>query len=118
HAPNRARDGHGCPWAHRGLDPGRRLGRGRRAVGDGDDGDPQPRRDQRRARRYLLLRPFASGRPDRGGIDLSIQQRHAGRTVAAIGYLEPAVCDGTSEPFEVTLTSTDGGRLRKGAATW
>ena len=62
--------------------------------------------------------PFASGRPDRGVIDLSIQQRHAGRTVAAIGYLEPAVCDGTSEPFEVTLTSTDGGRLRKGAATW
>jgi hypothetical protein len=62
--------------------------------------------------------PFASGRPDRGVIDLSIHQRHAGRAVAAIGYLEPAVCDGTSEPFEVTLTSTDGGRLRKGAATW
>jgi hypothetical protein len=62
--------------------------------------------------------PFASGRPDRGVIDLSVQQRRAGRTVTAIGYLEPAVCDGTSEPFEVTLTSTDARRLGKGAATW
>ena len=33
--------------------------------------------------------PFASGRPDRGVIDLSIQQRHAGRTVARSATWNP-----------------------------
>ena len=49
-----------------------------------------------RRRLHAQNRPFASGRPTG----------------------EPAVCDGTSEPFEVTLTSTDARRLGKGAAAW
>jgi hypothetical protein len=51
-------------------------------------------------------------------IDLSVQQTRMGETVAAFGYLEPSICDGTSQPFEVTLTGTGGGRFRRGAATW
>jgi hypothetical protein len=49
---------------------------------------------------------------------LSVQQDRAGSTVAAHGFLEPAVCDGTSHRFEVTLTGTGGKRFRQGAATW
>jgi hypothetical protein len=60
--------------------------------------------------------PFASGRPDRGVIDLSVQQTRTGGMVAAIGYLEPSICDGTSQPSEVTLTG--GKRFRQGPATW
>jgi hypothetical protein len=62
--------------------------------------------------------PFASGLPDRGVIDLSIEQVRRGDTVAAFGFLEPSVCDGTSQPFNVTLTGTGGQRFRAGAATW
>jgi hypothetical protein len=62
--------------------------------------------------------PFASGRPDRGVIDLSVEQHRPGGTVAAFGFLEPSICDGTSQPFEVTLTGTGGERFRQGAATW
>jgi hypothetical protein len=62
--------------------------------------------------------PFASGRPDRGVIDLSVQQDRAGSTVTAFGFLEPVVCDGASQPFQVTLTGTGGKQFRKGAATW
>jgi hypothetical protein len=62
--------------------------------------------------------PFASGRPDRGVIDLSVEQSRMGDTVKAIGYLEPAVCDGSAQPFEVTLTGTGGRRFQRGAATW
>jgi hypothetical protein len=62
--------------------------------------------------------PFASGRPDRGVIDLTVQQTRMGDTVSAIGYLEPSVCDGTAQPFEVTLTGTGGRRFQRGAATW
>jgi hypothetical protein len=62
--------------------------------------------------------PFATGRPDRGVIDLSVQQLRMGDTVAAYGYLEPAVCDGTSQPFHVTLTGAGGKRFQRGAATW
>jgi hypothetical protein len=62
--------------------------------------------------------PFASGRPDRGVIDLSVEQRQPSGMVTAFGFLEPAVCDGTSQPFEVTLTGTGGRRFRQGAATW
>jgi hypothetical protein len=61
---------------------------------------------------------LASGRPDRGVIDLGVQQTRGSTTVAAIGYLEPSICDGTSQPFNVTLTSTGGQRFRRGAATW
>jgi hypothetical protein len=62
--------------------------------------------------------PFASGRPDRGVIDMSVEQVRPSGTVAAFGYLEPTVCDGTSQPFEVTLTGTGGKRFRQGMATW
>jgi hypothetical protein len=62
--------------------------------------------------------PFASGLPDRGVIDLSIEQVRRGRTVAAFGFLEPSVCDGTAQPFTVTLTGTGGQRFRVGMATW
>jgi hypothetical protein len=62
--------------------------------------------------------PFASGRPDRGVIDLSVEQHRPGGTVAAFGFLEPAVCDGTSQPFEVTLTGTGGERFRPGTPSW
>jgi hypothetical protein len=61
--------------------------------------------------------PFASGFPDRV-IDLSIEQVRRGHAVAAIGFLEPSVCDGTSQSFSVTLTGTGGQRFRPGAATW
>jgi hypothetical protein len=62
--------------------------------------------------------PFVSGVPERGVIDLSVEQVRQGRTVTAIGFLEPSVCDGTSQPFDVTLTGTGGQRFRAGAATW
>jgi len=62
--------------------------------------------------------PFASGRPNRGVIDLTVQQLRMGDPVAAHGFLEPAVCDGTSQPFEVALTGTGGKRFQRGAATW
>jgi hypothetical protein len=62
--------------------------------------------------------PFASGLPDRGAIDLSIQQRRRGNTVTALGFLEPSVCDGTSQRFNVTLTGTGEQRFQAGAATW
>jgi hypothetical protein len=62
--------------------------------------------------------PFASGRPDRGVIDLTVQQTAKGDTVTAFGFLEPSVCDGSAQPFEVTLTDTGGRRFQRGAATW
>jgi hypothetical protein len=62
--------------------------------------------------------PFASGLPDRGVIDLSVQQVQGTTTVNAYGYLEPAVCDGTAQPFLTTLTGTGGPRFRQGQATW
>jgi hypothetical protein len=62
--------------------------------------------------------PFATGLPDRGVIDLSIEQGRPGGAVASFGYLEPSVCDGTSQPFEVTLTGTGGKRFRRGVAAW
>ena len=54
----------------------------------------------------------------RGVIDLSVQQDRAGSTVAAFGFLEPAVCNGASQRFAVTLTGTGGKRFRQGPAIW
>ena len=77
-----------------------------------------------RSRTSVVLRgnyscgPFASGRPDRGVVDLSLEQMRRGQTVTAIGYLYPTICDGTSQRFRVTLTATGDQRLRTGAATW
>jgi hypothetical protein len=64
--------------------------------------------------------PFAAGVPDRGVIDLRIEQVRRGHTVAANGFLEPSICDGSSHPFGVVLTGTGTGgqRFRAGAATW
>ena len=62
--------------------------------------------------------PFASGLPDRGVIDLSVEQVRRGHPATAYGYLEPSVCDGTPQSFDVTLTGTGGQRFRAGAATW
>lgn len=78
-------------------------------------------RDQRTSvvlRGIYSCGPFASGRPDRGVIDLSVEQERSGGTVAAFGFLEPTVCDGTAQPFQVTLTGTGGSRFRRGAAVW
>ena len=77
-----------------------------------------------RSRTSVVLRgnyscgPFASGRPDRGVVDLSLAQVRRAQTVTAIGYLEPSICDGTSQRFRVTLTGTGGQRFGTGAATW
>ena len=60
--------------------------------------------------------PFASGVPDRGVIDLGVKQARRTGTVTAVGYLDPSVCDGTRQRFEVTLTAAEP--LRAGAATW
>ena len=62
--------------------------------------------------------PFASGLPDRGVFDLTVQQVRRGRTVTAIGYYEPSVCDGSSQSFAATLTTVDGARFTTGPATW
>jgi hypothetical protein len=62
--------------------------------------------------------PFASGLPDRGVIDLSVQQVRGGTTVTAFGYLEPSVCDGSAQPYRITLTGTSAQRFRVGSASW
>jgi hypothetical protein len=62
--------------------------------------------------------PFASGLPDRGVLDLTVQQVRRGRTVTALGYLEPTVCDGTAQDYAATLTTIDGARFTTGPATW
>ena len=62
--------------------------------------------------------PFTSGVPDRGTIDITVEQRHGGRTVTGYGYLEPTVCDGTDQPFTATVTAVGTSRFRVGAATW
>jgi hypothetical protein len=77
-----------------------------------------PRRTSVVLRGAYSCGPFASGRPDRGVIDLDVRQTRTGGMVAAIGYLEPSICDGTSQPFEVTLTGTGSKRFRPGPATW
>ena len=61
--------------------------------------------------------PFTSGVPDRGVIDLTVTQGR-GRAATAYGYLEPAVCDGTAQPFTTTLTGVSGRTFHPGPATW
>jgi len=62
--------------------------------------------------------PFSSGAPDRGTIDLTVQQQQGRRTVTGYGYLEPTVCDGTDQPFTATVTAVGTSRFRVGAGTW
>jgi hypothetical protein len=118
HAQNRAHDGHGPPWAHRGLDPAAGLAADAGLTLTADTATLGPHRTGVVLGGTYTCGPFTSGRPDRGVIDLSVQQDLAGSTVTAFGFLEPAVCDGTSQRFEVTLTGTGGKRFRQGAATW
>lgn len=60
----------------------------------------------------------ADAAPTRGVVDLSVEQARPHGRAVAIGFLEPAVCDGTPQPFEATLTRTAGPRFRPGPATW
>jgi hypothetical protein len=62
--------------------------------------------------------PFTSGVPDRGTIDITVQQQQGRRTVTGYGYLEPTVCDGTDQHFTATVTAVGTSRFRVGAATW
>jgi hypothetical protein len=62
--------------------------------------------------------PFASGAPDRGVVDMTVQQVRAGATATAYGYLEPTVCDGTPQAFTISLTGTSDRRFRAGTAVW
>jgi hypothetical protein len=61
--------------------------------------------------------PFAGGVPERGVIDLGVNQVVAGFEVRAIGYLEPTRCDGASHDYAVPLETVEG-TLRRAAATW
>jgi hypothetical protein len=51
-------------------------------------------------------------------VDLTLTQDRNGRTATAYGYLEPAVCDGTAQPFTTTLTGVSHRPFRPGPATW
>ncbi|HEU5111042.1 MAG TPA: hypothetical protein VFT95_21080 [Micromonosporaceae bacterium] len=61
--------------------------------------------------------PFPGGVPDRGVIDLEIRQRVNGVEVNAIGYLEPAVCDGQPHGYAADLVSYTGSFVR-GTGRW
>lgn len=62
--------------------------------------------------------PFAAGVPDRGTIDITVQQRQGRRTVTAYGYFDPVVCDGTDQAFTATVTAVGTTPFRVGPATW
>lgn len=62
--------------------------------------------------------PFPGGVPDRGVIDLSVEQRVNGATRRGIGYLTPTVCDGSPQWFAAGVSTVDGNPYRRAAATW
>jgi len=62
--------------------------------------------------------PFPGGVPDRGVIDLSVDQRVNGATRHGIGYLTPAVCDGGPQWFAAGVSTVDGAAFRRVNATW
>jgi hypothetical protein len=62
--------------------------------------------------------PFPGGVPDRGVIDLAVDQRVAGATRHGIGYLTPTVCDGTPQWFAAGVSTVDGTAFRRANATW
>ncbi len=62
--------------------------------------------------------PFPGGVPDRGVIDLGVDQRVTGATRRGIGYLTPTVCDGTPQWFAAGVSTVDGTAYRRASATW
>lgn len=62
--------------------------------------------------------PFPGGVPDRGVLDLSVDQVVDGVTVRGIGYLTPTVCDGQPQWYAAELTTYGGATFRRAAATW
>lgn len=62
--------------------------------------------------------PFPGGVPDRGVIDLGVDQRANGTTRRGIGYLTPTVCDGTPQWFAAGVSTVDGTAFRRASATW
>jgi len=61
--------------------------------------------------------PYPGGAPDRGVIDLEIRQTVGGVEARAIGYLEPAVCDGVPQPYAAELSAVVGAFAR-GTGWW
>ncbi|MGN9908624.1 hypothetical protein ACTMTJ_13860 [Phytohabitans sp. LJ34] len=62
--------------------------------------------------------PFPGGVPDRGVIDLGVDQRVNGATRRGIGYLTPTVCDGAPQWFAAGVSTVDGTAYRRATATW
>lgn len=62
--------------------------------------------------------PFPGGVPDRGVIDLGVDQRVNGATRRGIGYLTPTVCDGSPQWFAAGVSTVDGTAFRRASATW
>jgi len=61
--------------------------------------------------------PYPSGAPERGVIDLGLNQTVNGAEVRGIGYLEPRVCDGLPQWYAAELTSVSGA-FQRGRARW
>lgn len=61
--------------------------------------------------------PFPEGVPDRGVIDLTMRQAGPSEEVTGFGFVEPTVCDGTSQRFTAEVTAVSGS-FRTGLATW
>lgn len=62
--------------------------------------------------------PYPGGVPDRGVIDLSVDQRVDGVDVRGIGYLTPTVCDGQPQWYAADLSTFGGLTFRRANATW
>ena len=62
--------------------------------------------------------PYPSGVPERGVIDLSLNQILGGAEVRGIGFLEPRVCDGQPQWYAAELTVSAGGAFQRGRARW
>lgn len=62
--------------------------------------------------------PFPAGVPDRGVIDMGVDQVVDGVTVRGIGYLTPTVCDGQPQWYAVELTTYGGLTFRRATAAW
>ncbi|HYN96247.1 MAG TPA: hypothetical protein VES42_20575 [Pilimelia sp.] len=61
--------------------------------------------------------PFPGGVPERGVLDLSVEQVINGVRVNGIGYLEPTVCTGAPQWYATELSAYTGSFV-PGAARW
>ena len=61
--------------------------------------------------------PFPGGVPGRGVIDLTVRQESPSEQVTGFGFVEPTVCDGTSQRFTAEVTAVLGS-FQRGLATW